>query len=302
MDHRTSTMSATEAEEAWSKWKHPFNITGGIHPRAPNIDINSMLRNRAPGLQEVILQASFEEGNYISLTREDLELPPRELQELISDDERGGVSSLSLDQLHMFCGKPSACYNITSRDWEKEPRGRRLAVLHRVYGEWFKLVPCNTVETRFFTRYLTSKRILGLDRIIRAHKVLYEQLEQRMRQPVERDPEPHYGYSFAARNVHHLFSLLPLLRDLVVIIDKEASLDPALLVVLQPGLTEGVKRLEGIKQEERELDGEKSIIVRMGMEDIMQAVVEIQKRAEERGPRGISGTYSNWTIPQALEG
>ncbi|KAJ8066297.1 hypothetical protein OCU04_005376 [Sclerotinia nivalis] len=267
MDHKTPTMTALEVEVAWTKWKHPWNTNNAIHPWAPQININDMIRTSSPNLLEVLERASFEEANYTSLTREDLELPPFSLQALLfkSDD-------LTTTELQRFCGKASMCYDVTG-NWETEPRGRKVAVLHRVYGEWFKLVPSNTVETRFFTRYIGAEGFSSsdLEGIVRAHKRSYEKIKGQTERLLKTANE-----RLGDEDLCREFTVLPTLRDLVIIVDGKASLDPATLLILKPSRAEGIEALGSAEQ--RELDGERVLVVRMKMEQIMRVVVEMQNK------------------------
>ncbi|KAF7863778.1 hypothetical protein EAF04_006743 [Stromatinia cepivora] len=267
MDHKTPTMTASEAEAAWTKWKHPWNTNNAVHPWAPQIDINAMIRISSPDLPELIRRASFEEANYISLTREDLKLPPFSLQALLSNSD-----DLTMTELQRFCGKSSMCYDVTE-NWETEPRGRRVAVLHRVYGEWFKLVPSNAVETRFFTRYIGAEGFSGsdLEGIVRAHKRLYEK-NKGQKERLLKTANKWLGDEDLCRG----FTVLPTLRDLVIVVDRKASLDPATLLILKPSRAEGIETLG--RAEQRELDVERVLVVRMRMEQIMRVVVEMQNR------------------------
>lgn len=141
---------------------------------------------------------------------------------------------------------------------------------------------------------MKSSSIKDVEGIVRAHKQLYSKLAEWMRQPVERDPE--LDYAGKARNVHHKFRLMPTMKDLVIIVDKPGSLDPALLVILEPNRAQGIPALESASAEQRDLDGVKVVEVRMAMEDIMRVVVEMQIKAEKGGEKGISGIYSNFEV------
>ncbi|KAI9640783.1 hypothetical protein NHQ30_010623 [Ciborinia camelliae] len=270
MDHKTSTMTASEAEASWTKWKHPWNINNATHPWVPDVDINTMIRISSPDLPKVLERGSFEEANYTLLTRVDLELPPFSLQALLANPD-----DLTMAELQRFCGKASMCYDVTG-NWKVEPRGRKVAVLHRLYGEWFKLVPSNTAETKFFTRYIEAEGLdsSDLEGVVRAHKKLYGKVEEQLTKLVETT-----GKRLGDADPYPQFTVLPTLRDLAIVVDGKASLDPATFIILKPNRAEGIKALEGAEQ--TEIDGEKVLHAKMGMEQIMRAVVDMQKKAEE---------------------
>lgn len=70
--------------------------------------------------------------------------------------------------------------------------------------------------------------------------------------------------------------LLHTFKDLVIIVEEQGFMAHALLFVLDPGLAHGIKEIEGA--EEDEFGGQKVLRLRAAMEDIMRAVVAMQKK------------------------
>ena len=82
--------------------------------------------------------------------------------------------------------------------------------------------------------------------------------------------------------------MLPTFKNLVIIVKEKSFKAPALLFVLDPRLAHGIKEIEGAKKDE--IGGQKVLRLRAAMEDIMRAVVAMQKKLALMDD-GITGCY-----------
>jgi hypothetical protein len=208
-----------------------------------------------------------------------------ELQDLSPDN------TFSLAELHSFCGKASGMYAIADLRGTPRREPRQKALCGRLYGDWFKLVESDSpFETRFFARFMQTDG-LGIADIVARHRVLSQQIETQMRDPIEPTELFMEQERFAIwyeRKHHRECTLLPSFKDLVIIVEEKSFRAPALLLVLDPGLAQGINEMEGA--EEDEIGGQKVVRLRAAMEDIMRAVVAMQKKSALKDD-GITGCY-----------
>jgi hypothetical protein len=109
-----------------------------------------------------------------------------------------------------------------------------------------------------------------------------------MRDPIERVIEGETYPSNHEREYHGECTLLPTFKDLVIVVEEKSFRAHALLFVLNLGLAQGIKEMEGA--EEDEIGGQKVVRLRAAMEDIMRAVVAMQKKVALKDD-GITGCY-----------
>ncbi|EED14001.1 hypothetical protein TSTA_102310 [Talaromyces stipitatus ATCC 10500] len=129
---------------------------------------------------------------------------------------------------------------------------------------------------------------LGVVDIVARHRVLSQQLETQMRDPIERVVERKDFAASEERKHHGECTLLPSFKNLVIIVEEQSFRADALLLVLDPGLAQEIKEIEGAEQDE--IRGQKVVSLRAAMEDIMRAVVAMQKKPATKLD-GIAGCY-----------
>ncbi|KAI7969237.1 hypothetical protein EIK77_002252 [Talaromyces pinophilus] len=273
-------MDDTEAD--WEKWRHPLDLDLP-HPLVPSFPVPIDTSSKSPATVYMIERYKRETGNY-SYFRKSLSYPDItfELQDLSSDH------TFSLEELHDFCGKASGMYAIADLRETPVSMPRQKGLCGRLYGEWFKMVESDSShETRFFARFMQTD---GLDiaDIVARHRALSQQLEKQMREPIKRVIEGETYPSNRERRYHGECTLLPTFKDLVIIVEEKSFRAPALLFVLDPRLAHGIKEMEGA--EEDEVGGQKVLRLRAAMEDIMRAVVAMQKKLALMDD-GITGCY-----------
>jgi hypothetical protein len=142
-------------------------------------------------------------------------------------------------------------------------------------------------ETRFFARFMQTDS-LDIADIVARHRVLNQQLETQMRVTIVRVVEGERYSIWSERHYHEECTLLPSFKDLVIIVEEKSFRASALLLVLDPGLAQGINEMEGA--EEDEIGGQEVVRLRAAMEDIMRAVVAMQKKSALKDD-GITGCY-----------
>lgn len=270
--------------EDWAKWRHPLD-RDHPHPWVPDFVVPFDSSIETPAFISIRKRYSCESANYLFLMNSLSDPPTFELQDLFPN------YIFSLQELHSFCGKASAMYAIADLRAKPRMEPRQRGLCGRLYGDWFNLVESNSsFETRFFTRFMQSDG-LDITNIVIRHKALSQRLEIQMREPIERIVEGE-GYSAGEHRQNHAeCTLLSTFKDLVIIVEEQSFRADALLIILNPGLVQGIEGIEGIeKAEEDEIDGQKIIRVKTGMESIMRIVVAIQKKAAMK-ESGITGHF-----------
>lgn len=271
-----------DTEEDWAKWRHPHD-RHLPHPLVPSFPLDINTNDRSPENVAMIERYSRETSNYVGLMYSFFyPVFTFELQDIPS------TYTFSLKELHEFCGKASGMYAIADlREYpHRPPRARGLC--GRLYDEWFSLVESDSYEeTRFFAFFMQTDG-LDITDIITRHRALSLQLETQMREPIKRVVEGENGSAYFDRQRHGECTLLPTFKDLVIIVEEESFRAPALLFVLNPSLAQGVREMEG--GEQHEIGGQKVVRLRAAMEDIMRAVVAMQKKLALTDG-GIKGCY-----------
>ncbi|KAA8642701.1 hypothetical protein EYZ11_013439 [Aspergillus tanneri] len=273
-------MDDTQAD--WDKWRHPLD-RDLPHPWVPSFPVPIDTSSNTPATVSILARYSRESRNYLLLMNS-LSCPTLtfELQDLSPNH------AFSLAELHSFCGKAAGMYAIADLRGKPGVQPRQRGLCGRLYGDWFKMVESDSLfETRFFARFMQTDGLDVAD-IVARHRALSQQLETQMRDPVERVVE---GEDFARkeeREHHGECTLLPSFKDLVVVVEERSFRADALLFVLDPGLAQGIKEMEGAEQSE--IGGQKVVRLKAVMEDIMRAVVAIQKKSAVKH-NGITGCF-----------
>ncbi|OKL57545.1 hypothetical protein UA08_07029 [Talaromyces atroroseus] len=269
-----------DTEDDWAKWRHPLDLNRP-HPWVPSCPVPFDPSPETPFGRSMVHRHNRETSNYLYLMIS-LSEPTFELQDLSLQQP------FSLKELHSFCGKASGMYAIADLREKPRLRPRSVGLCGRLYDEWFKLVESDSMhETRFFARFMQTDG-LNVAEIIARHRTLSQQLETQMRVPIERAVEGE-SYSIGKeREYHWECTLLPSFKNLVIIVEEQSFRAPAVLFVLDPELAQGIKEME--QAEEDEIGGHKVIRLRAAMEDIMRAVVAMQKKTTAEHD-AITGCY-----------